>query len=554
MRKEITIGAVGAGGDGVIVLGNILQELAGNQGYFGITSRAYGAQIRGGGSSIKTKIDSEHLSLAEDFLDVLICFNWQKYFEFERELRIGEKTIIFCEADPPSSVQSGKFFRVSFGNGQNKNIVALGFLKNMIGLSDPDPRNPSQRILKNNLPSFMAGEKLFQEGNFSKLELERPRNPVPKITIQGNEAVSRAIIDSGCRFGTGYPITPSTEIMEFLRKKLPQLGGQFIQGASENEAIYILYGASLAGKKVVVPTSLPGLSRMMEAIGLFSATEVPLVIIDVQRCGPSTGIPTKTEQADLQTVIYGSGDASRVVLAPFDFESCYQITAQAFNIAEQFQLPVIVLSDQWLGQTVASCNDFTLIKPEIISRLKPGENEKNNYLRYRLSENNISPMASFGDEGFVYQTTGLTHDERGRPASSQYLQQKMHEKIWKKLEPLKQRDDLVKVFGNPEAEIGIITWGSSGMFVRDTVRKMGMEEYIKVCVPELIFPLPEKSIARFLKGVKKSLVVEMNYTGQFYHFLRSRLNLPRKTKLYCRAGGSPFTNEELSQAIEEAIR
>jgi len=294
---------------------------------------------------------------------------------------------------------------------------------------------------------------------------------------------------------------------------------------------------------------------MTEMMGLASATEIPMVIVDVQRCGPSTGIPSKSEQSDLNHAVYcGHGDAPRVVMAPYDIEGCYRLIIESFNIANRFQTPVILLSDQWLGQTFVAVNDEFLNREYAIEEIKkPDLEEFEDYQRYRLTQDFISPMSIAGEERLIYQTTGLTHNEEGAPAFDFETHQRLHEKRWQKLAPLRQRDDLVKVFGKEESNRGIITWGSSAQVVLEAVSDLGLQDKVAVCVPELIHPLPDK-VERFIRSVDNLLVLEMNYSGQLYRYLRSQIDLPPKTLVYARAGGRPFSRRELAEPLTEVAR
>ncbi|HID29530.1 MAG TPA: hypothetical protein EYP19_05940, partial [Desulfobacterales bacterium] len=279
------------------------------------------------------------------------------------------------------------------------------------------------------------------------------------------------------------------------------------------------------------------------------------VIIDVQRCGPSTGIPSKSEQSDLNHAIYGGhGDAPRVVMAPYDVEGCYRLVHESFDITEHFQTVVVLLSDQWLGQTFVATNGAFLEREyHSISRKRPGKEDLKEYHRYRLTDDHISPMSNVGDEGLMYRTSGLSHNMDGAPAFDFETHQGLHQKRWKKLMPLCQRDDLIKVFGNETSTKGIITWGSSAQIVLDTIKFLGVQNSVKVCVPELLCPQAVKT-DRFVQSVDKLLVVEMNYSGQLYHYLRSQIDLPKKTRVYCRAGGRPFSRGELAEPIGEIAK
>ncbi|HEY48633.1 MAG TPA: 2-oxoacid:acceptor oxidoreductase subunit alpha [Dehalococcoidia bacterium] len=568
-QSSVTIGVVGAGGDGVVVLGSFLQRLAASQGYFSQMPRYYGAQIRGGSSAVKLELNAESLSLPKDSLDILVCFNWDKYLEFEQELPLAVDTLVIYETKPQGAIKLPEpSFQVDFskkskevtGSTQNKNIVALGLLKRILALPDKKVKVAIEtdielELLKANLPALEAGEHLFPELSLPEFKLAPATDKSAKLIIHGNAAMAQAAIHADCRAFFGYPITPAAEIMQEMQKELSRNKGVFLQTEDEIASAGLVIGSSIVGAKSMTSTSGPGLDLMTEMMGLASAAEIPMVIIDVQRCGPSTGIPSKSEQSDLNHAIYGGhGDGPRVVLAPYDVEGCYRLVIEGFSIAQYFQTPVVILSDQWLGQTFLAINNrFMTEDYPSHARISPAVNELADYHRYQLTDKLISPMAAVGDEGFTYQTTGLTHNEEGAPAFDFETHQRMHEKRWRKLAPLCQRNDLVKVFGKEESSTGIITWGSSAQVVLETVKALGLEHSLKLCVPELVHPLPI-GVERFISSIKKLLVVEMNYSGQFYHYLRSQIDLPKKTELYARAGGRLFSRKELAQPITKVAK
>lgn len=567
MKDRLTIGFVGAGGDGVVVLGSFLQRLAAGLGYYSQMPRYYEAQIRGGGSAVKLGLDAELAQLPADKLDILVCFDWDKYLVFKEELPVDANTLVIGEksakgtCDIPASPVEVGFADISkevTGAAQSKNIVTLGFLVTILGFPPEElekliARDKDMPILRKNLPAFDAGRILTSQFTFPDMKLAAAKNLSPKIIVHGDQVVGQAALRSGCRAFFGYPITPAVEIMEEMQRNLPQIGGAFLQAEDEMAACGMALGASLTGTKAMTATSGPGFDLMMEMIGLSCSAEIPLVVVDVQRCGPATGIPSKSEQADLSHAIFGGhGDAPRVVIAPQDVEGCHRLTWEGFNIAEYYQTPVIVLSDQWLGQTFVGTDEEPLKKEYPILKRKKPVSHINGYLRYQVTEDDISPMSAVGDEGFTYQTTGLTHNEAGAPSFGHETHHKLHEKRWQKLLPLRQRDDLVKISGNDKAGRGIITWGSSAQIVLETVDALGLQNEVKVCVPELIYPMPLK-LEKFLHAIEQLLVIEMNFSGQLYHYLRSETDIPKNTFVYARAGGLPFSHRELSKTITEFV-
>lgn len=570
MRDRLTIGIAGAGGDGVVMLGSLLQRLAASQGYSGQMPRYYGPQIRGGASGVKLSLDTTRASVPADTADIMVCFNWEKYAELEQELPLGTDTVVFYDsASPkPGITLPERSFEVAFsemsneltGQARAKNMVALGLLERILALPESLSKgaaieDEASALLERNGLALNAGKCLLLEFPFSELRLSPPRDPSVKVVLHGNAAIAQGAIRVGCRAFFGYPITPASEIMEEMQERLSRGNGVFLQAEDEIAAVGMALGASLTGAKSMTATTGPGLDLMTEMVGLASGAEIPVVIVDVQRCGPATGIPSKSEQSDLNHVIYGGhGDAPRVVIAAYSLEGCYRLLIESFSISEHYQTPVIFLSDQWLGQTtVATSGDFLAKDYSVAQRKKPGGESCEQYRRYELTEDHISPMAFAGDEGFVYQATGLTHNEKGRPSFDFATNQRMHEKRWQKLALLRDRDEFVKVFGNEEASRGIVTFGSSAQFVLETVEGLGLQHEVKVCIPELIHPLPNR-LATFIGSLKKLLVVEMNYSAQLHHYLRSQIDLPSDTEVHARAGGLAFSRKELSGPITKLVR
>jgi 2-oxoglutarate ferredoxin oxidoreductase subunit alpha len=567
MRDRLTIGIAGAGGDGVVVLGSLLQRLAASQGYFGQMPRYYGPQIRGGASGVKLSLDTTRASLPADTVDIMVCFNWEKYAELRQELPLGTDSIVFYDNAAPKEGISlpEKSFQVGFseiskeltGKTSAKNIAVLGLLERILALPESlsdsaTVHDSALALLERNGPALNAGKRLLPEFPFAELKLSPPKDATPRTVLHGNSAVAQGAIRAGCRTFFGYPITPASEIMEEMQERLNHGNGVFLQAEDEIAAVGLAIGASLTGAKAMTATTGPGLDLMTEMIGLASGVEIPVVIVDVQRCGPATGIPSKSEQSDLNHAIYGGhGDAPRVVLAAYSVKGCYRLLVESFNISEYYQTPVILLTDQRLGQTtVATNSDFLTKDYSIAKRKRPGGGYQDQYRRYELTDDYISPMSLAGDEGLVYQTTGLSHNEKGRPSFDFATNQRMHDKRWQKLAPLCDRDELVKLFGNEESGRGIVAYGSSAQFVLETVEDLGLENQLKVCVPELIHPLPRRLIS-FVDSLNRLLVIDMNYSGQLHHYLRSQIDLPSDTRSYARAGGVAFSREELSGPITE---
>jgi len=337
-----------------------------------------------------------------------------------------------------------------------------------------------------------------------------------------------------------------------MARALPKLRGVSFQAEDEMAAIGAVIGASYAGVKAMTATAGPGLSLMTEFMGYSSMTEIPCVIVDAQRGGPSTGMPTKLEQADLNHALYGGhGDFPRIVVAPGSVEDAFYQIIHAFNLAERFQMPVIFLSDQSLSHRTE-----TMLKPKAESisvhdRLKPTQEDLNNdYKRYKYTETGVSPMAVPGMKGGTYVAAGLEHDEYGHVDNPLESHVKMMPKRHRKLETLREEMDSLPRYGAEKADIGIIGWGSTEGAIREAVDR-ALANGIKVAAvhPKVLSPLPEKPLMDFISSVNKVVVAELNYTGQFFHYLKSRLGA--QVILFNKYAGIPFTPGEIYGKLEE---
>ncbi len=394
------------------------------------------------------------------------------------------------------------------------------------------------------------------------------------MLISGNEAVALGAIAAGCRFVAGYPITPATPIFETLTNLMPKVGGRAIQLEDEIASLSACIGASFAGEKAITPTSGPGLQLMGEQLNLASMLELPLVIVDVQRGGPSTGLPTKTEQSDLKFAIYGTaGEAPRIILAPTSVEDCFYQTIRAFNLAERFQMPALLLTDQSIGYRKATVRipDLTKIveldssvhiddvsipspeKIEIVNRIEAEEME--GYKRYLDTFDGISPITTPGMEGGQYLGGGLEHDETGKASSLPEIHLKMMHKRFKKLEALSKalEKNPPEFEGSEEAKIGVIGWGSTEGAIHEA-RLLAEERGIlfRHLQPKVLSPLPERQVRNFLSGLKQVVMVEENYTGQFAHFIKAKFGIKPIEIHKCE--GVPFTPEEIFNGIEKVER
>jgi 2-oxoglutarate/2-oxoacid ferredoxin oxidoreductase subunit alpha len=576
---DLTLAMVGSGGDGVVTMGEMIAQAAAREGLHVMKTEAYGPQIRGGEASCTVRISADPIFSPGDRVDVLVAFSLADFGRFKGELRPCPEAIVLYEAaDPVLIADVGlpltgcacllpiPFVQLAKESAQTpaaKNIVALGILAELFGLPAASIRKAieekfgkkKESVLTNNLKAYELGiahAKLLGGVNGKRLRYE----PGPKrLLMSGNEATAMGALHAGCRFFAGYPITPSTEVLQLLAEWMPEVGGTVVQTEDELAAIGAVIGASYAGVKSMTATSGPGLSLMTEMLGLSSIAEVPVVIVNVQRGGPSTGIPTKSEQSDLWQSLYGThGDAPRVVLACSDVEDSFHTTVDAFNIAEEYQIPVIVLSDQLVAQRKETLSIDTLTH-DVRERLAPSEEALlAGYQRYADTESGVSPMARPGTKGGTYQTNGLEHDAEGRPSATYIMHERMNEKRYKKLRPIRDHYRFVRHYGPQDADVGILCWGSSKGPVKEAVlRANAAGASVAAFVPQVLYPFPKQELEAFLARVKELVVIELSYSGQFYKYLRTFLDLPKRTRLFKRSGGKNLTVEEVEREISKAL-
>jgi 2-oxoglutarate ferredoxin oxidoreductase subunit alpha len=577
MNKNLIIGMAGAGGDGVVSAGDSLITAVAIDGYNALLTKSFGPQIRGGESSIKIRVSTDPVRSIGEHLDVAVALNWEDFLKFGAELPISEKTIVIYDSNSgvapenipvdakPAKVLSIPIEEMAIATAKTnraKNTVVLGLISGWFGIAESGIitgiRNKFTKkgpeVVKGNEDAFYAGVKFAKENPISNqdLTLGKPSEVKPKLLTDGNDICGAAALFSGCSFFGGYPITPSSEIMQLYNREVWKYGGSMVQMEDEIAGVASVVGASFAGAKALTATSGPGMALKSEILGLATMAEIPLVAVNVQRGGPSTGIPTKSEQADLyQAAFSAHGDAVRPILAPVDVNDMFGITIEAFNIAEYYQTPVIILSDQELSQRKEAIDEIDVSKFKIIDRKKPTEAELENYTRFKFTPDHISPISKPGMLKGNYLASGIEHSESGAPTSSGELHARMVEKRTKKLDPLKERSDLFTVYGDPNAEIGIISWGTIAgvcMEALDLAQESGLKA--KLLVPKLLFPVAEKVYADFFKSVKRGLVVEQNYLGQLYHVIRMYVNIPDGFKSFAKAGSNPFGAQEIFQKIK----
>lgn len=370
--------------------------------------------------------------------------------------------------------------------------------------------------------------------------------------MQGNIAVAEGAIDAGCRFYAGYPITPSSEIAEQLSKRLPEVGGRFIQMEDEIAAMGAIIGASLGGRKSLTATSGPGFSLKQENIGYACLTEVPVVIVNVMRGGPSTGLPTLPAQADVMQARWGThGDHPIIVLTPASVTESYHMTIQAFNMSEKYRTPVILLLDEIIGHVHEKVELPDPSSLEIINRKKPTVPPEE-YLAYKIDESMIPAMANFGD-GYRYHVTGLVHDETGFPTNDTVKIDAMLTRLNSKLD--KYKDEIIdfEESHTEDAEIGIVTFGSSARSSKNALLKARSEGIPAGMIRiKTLWPFPIERIAKFAEQVSDLIVPELNL-GQIAHEVEHAAAGKAKVHRVNKITGDPINPNEILAKIKECV-
>jgi len=555
--SEAVIRIAGNSQDGIQAIGGFLARLAGRSEQEVMTFMTIPSTISGGPSIFQVRIGSGEVLSPGDDADVLLAFYQHSYEDHVNSLK--KNGIVLYDSDhvEPKQELQKDYHHVGIpissltveaiggtAKDKGKNIYALGLVARMFDLNVPKlekligerfgGKDPS--VLNNALAAFHAGYS-YSLGNLIetfKFVDSQKRDGV-QVVMNGNEALGYGLIAAGIRFGAGYPITPWSDIMELLRRELPKYGGSFVQTEDEIAAISMAIGAGYAGRVAVTGSSGPGISLKSEALGWAVMAEVPLVICNIQRGGPSTGMPTNIEQSDLNIACFGShGDSPRVVLAPANVEDCFYSAIEAVNIARKYSVPVFILSDQAIATRIEAFPEPNLEK--VCQDISPDLTPVADCKPYDLSApDGVVPRVVPGTRiasGKYPIATGLEHDEMGHPTGSPKLHMQMTAKRRKKLQALAATLPTPKIYGPPEGNVLLVGWGSTQGPVRELVdRARAAGDSISALNLRHLNPLPN-GLENIFSGFHHVFVVEMNDEGlygygQLAGLLRARFCDPR---------------------------
>ncbi len=564
---SLVLAVVGSGGDGVALLGDLVLRIAARQGIYGLMVQSYGPQIRGGESAAVLRLATREALYEGEHADLLLCFRSGDLRRFRGAVRLHERSQLILEAKDEGELpewlgrSAASAYRYPFARwedgieveGEPRNMLGLALLTRALGwepalaremLEERFARRPA--VLAANLAAF---DRAWAADDVPALpRLEGCGRPL--VIETGNEAVARGAIEAGLKFFAGYPITPSSEIMETLIDELPPAGGSVVQAEDEIAALGMVLGASFGGLPAMTATSGPGLSLMTEMMGLAAMAELPAVIVDCQRAGPATGMPSRTEQSDLFHAVYaGHGDVPRAVLGVFDVAHAREVMHKAFHLAERYQLPVLVLSDAYIAQR-REVLDPPPPRAAPAPRLKwtPEHGPR----RLQLTGDHVaSPFRVPGTPGGTYLAAGIEHTAEGWPTADTATHHAMNAKRFVKLEVIaKETRGWFRTLGRDDAPRGMIAWGSQYGMLREWVAEH--PEY-RVFLPEILLPLPIEALEAWRRGLEWCGVVELSYQGQLHRYLASLTDMSGTVSL-ARSGGLPLSLAELGTLIGGTTR
>ncbi len=555
MDFSILIG--GAAGQGLDTSARLLEFILKRCGYNVFTYRDYMSRVRGGHNFTQVRFSDKEINSFTDKVDIILALNEETLLLHKDRLK--EEGIIICdeEISKEDGVLSFPFAKImkQIKNPKVYNTIGLGVILKYFGI----PLDIGEEVIKklfkekaahDNIIALKEGYSLTEEKY--KIELKEDK----KIIINGNHALALGAIAAGCKFYCGYPMTPSTSILSYFSAKSNEMGIMVDQVEDEVAALNMVLGASYAGVRAMTGSSGGGFALMVEALSFAGIVELPAVIVDAQRPGPATGLSTRTEQGDLRFVIHaGHGEFPRMVIALRSPEDAFYQTARAFNIADKYQIPVIILTDLYLADYTKTIEpfDFSSIKIERhIVDVTDIDGEE--YKRYRITENGISPRIIPGKvAGKVVLVDSHEHDEYGHITEDPKIRTEMALKRMRKLELLKEEIQEPWLIGNDKPENLIVCWGSTYGAVKEAVERLMEEGYsIGALVFGDIYPFPKKRLMELGKTASRIIDVEQNLTGQLDSLIREETPFGSDYKIL-KFDGRPFSGEEIYSRLKDEV-
>ncbi|MBN2075371.1 MAG: 2-oxoacid:acceptor oxidoreductase subunit alpha [Dehalococcoidales bacterium] len=560
MSSHINIMIGGEAGQGVQSAGFILAKTFSRAGFHVFADQDYESRVRGGHNFYRVRASDSEVAAVSESIDILVALNEESIDLHLDELTPDGAAIVNTE---DVEGRSGKnIFTVPFDQLTNDkimvNTVALGAALGLIDFDIAILENVLEDQYgtgesgKANIDAARAGYYYSRENkNGLKLNTVKTINREKKMLLNGNEAIALGAMAAGCKYVSSYPMTPSTSIMEYIAARADEYGIVVMQAEDEIAAINNIVGAGYAGVRSMTTTSGSGFCLMVEGLGLAGITETPVVIIDAQRPGPAVGLPTRTEQGDLQfSLTAHHGEFPRFVLAPANIEDCFWLTVEAFNLADIYQTPVIILTDHYLASSYATVDKFDLSKV-IIDRGELYSGDSVNYRRHAITESGISPRAFPGMSEALVVTDSDEHDETGHLTEDAEIRNGQVLKRLRKIDSLDSNILKPWKYGNENPEILLIGWGSSYGAVREAVDILN-EKGTDAGMINLnhLSPFPAEAVADAMNNASRNIVVEGNATGQLAKLIRTETGIKINEKIL-RFDGRPITPGYIIEKLEK---
>jgi len=579
MPEDLNWAIGGEAGDGIDSTGKIFAQALSRAGRHVFTSKDFASRIRGGYTAYKVRTSVDRVESVVDRLDILIALTERTIDENMDELHEGSVIIYDGERSTMQDVEvpdgmiglSVPLQRLAedAGGAIMANVVALGAacevaqfpIENLDESLEKRFGDKGEAIVENNKEAARLGQQHVQEEYDHDFDYDIETTDEDYVLLNGDEAIGMGAIAAGCRFYSGYPITPATDVMEYMTGRVEQYGGKVVQAEDELSAINMALGAARAGARAMTATSGPGIDLMTETFGLVATTETPLVICDVMRSGPSTGMPTKQEQGDLNMTLYGGhGEIPRFVVAPTSVSECFWKTVEAFNYAEKYQTPVYLVSDLALAVTEQTFppEEFDMDEVEIERGKVVDEDDIDSWLDERgrfqahfPAADGVSPRAFPGTTDGAHMTTGLEHDELGRRTEEEEVRLEQVEKRQRKVETAEEEEDWdYREFGDEDADALVISWGSNEGAMREALGFLDERGHdVRFISVPYIFPRPD--LSEEIEAAEDVIVVECNATGQFADVIEH--DVLERVQRVNKYNGVRFKADELATEIENTL-
>jgi 2-oxoglutarate ferredoxin oxidoreductase subunit alpha len=580
MHADFNWAIGGEAGDGIDSTGKIFAQALSRAGRHVFTSKDFASRIRGGYTAYKIRTGVDPVESVVDRLDLLIALTPRTIEENLDELHEGSVIVYDGERTTMQGVEIPdgmvgldvplKRLAEEAGGAIMRNVVALGAacevaafpIENLDSALQKRFGDKGSAIVENNKAAARAGrDHVAAKYGDHEFGYELECTDEDYVLLNGDEAIGMGAIAAGCRFYAGYPITPATDVMEYLTGRIERWGGHVVQAEDELSAINIALGAARAGARAMTATSGPGIDLMTETFGLVATSETPLVITNVMRSGPSTGMPTKQEQGDLNAMLYGGhGEVPRFVVAPTTVAECFHKTVEAFNLAEQYQVPVYLTADLSLAVTEQTYRpeefdmDAVAVKRgKVVDEDEVGEwqAEDGKFKPHAVTDDGVSPRTFPGTSGGAHMTTGLEHDEFGRRTEDTEMRVRQVDKRSRKVETAREREEFSpREFGDPDADALVVTWGSTEGAMREALAILD-DRGVSVRFLSVPYVFPRPDLTDAVADAETVVVAECNATGQFADLVEhDTLSRVERINKY---DGVRFAADELADAVEAAL-